>query len=471
MNFSQFLAILKARWLVALSVLVLAVVSALGVSLLVPKQYTASASVVVDMKPDPIAAMMYQGMMTPAYMQTQVDVMESDRVAQRVVKNLRLAENPKVRAQWQESTGGRGSIEAWLSETFKQSMNVKPSRESNVINVSYRSPDPRFAAALANAFVQAYLDTTLELRVDPAKQYSSFFDVRAKALRDNLEKAQTRLSDFQRDKGIIATDERYDVENFRLNELSSQLVAVQAASVEAQSRQANAGSNMQEVLNNPMVASLKLDLSRAEARLKELSQRLGDNNPQVVEAKANISELRARMDSEIQRVVGGTGITSSVNKQREAQIRAEMEAQRQKVLKMKQLRDEGSVLVRDVENAQRAYDAVLQRFNQTSLESETTQSNVYALTQATPPTEPSSPKVVLNTLLGFVVGTLLGLGAALALEMMDRRVRVGEDVLASLGLPLLGTLPKPTAKRATGNRLPMMQQRLLTSSAGHTRGE
>jgi chain length determinant protein EpsF len=471
MNFSQFLAILKARWLVALSVLVLAVVSALGVSLLVPKQYTASASVVVDMKPDPIAAMMYQGMMTPAYMQTQVDVMESDRVAQRVVKNLRLAENPKVRAQWQESTGGRGSIEAWLSETFKQSMNVKPSRESNVINVSYRSPDPRFAAALANAFVQAYLDTTLELRVDPAKQYSSFFDVRAKALRDNLEKAQTRLSDFQRDKGIIATDERYDVENFRLNELSSQLVAVQAASAEAQSRQANAGSNMQEVLNNPMVASLKLDLSRAEARLKELSQRLGDNNPQVVEAKANISELRARMDSEIQRVVGGTGITSSVNKQREAQIRAEMEAQRQKVLKMKQLRDEGSVLVRDVENAQRAYDAVLQRFNQTSLESETTQSNVYALTQATPPTEPSSPKVVLNTLLGFVVGTLLGLGAALALEMMDRRVRVGEDVLASLGLPLLGTLPKPTAKRATGNRLPMMQQRLLTSSAGHTRGE
>jgi chain length determinant protein EpsF len=471
MNFSQFLAILKARWLVALSVLVLAVVSALGVSLLVPKQYTASASVVVDMKPDPIAAMMYQGMMTPAYMQTQVDVMESDRVAQRVVKNLRLAENPKVRAQWQESTGGRGSIEAWLSETFKQSMNVKPSRESNVINVSYRSPDPRFAAALANAFVQAYLDTTLELRVDPAKQYSSFFDVRAKALRDNLEKAQTRLSDFQRDKGIIATDERYDVENFRLNELSSQLVAVQAASAEAQSRQANAGSNMQEVLNNPMVASLKLDLSRAEARLKELSQRLGDNNPQVVEAKANISELRARMDSEIQRVVGGTGITSSVNKQREAQIRAEMEAQRQKVLKMKQLRDEGSVLVRDVENAQRAYDAVLQRLNQTSLESETTQSNVYALTQATPPTEPSSPKVVLNTLLGFVVGTLLGLGAALALEMMDRRVRVGEDVLASLGLPLLGTLPKPTAKRATGNRLPMMQQRLLTSSAGHTRGE
>jgi chain length determinant protein EpsF len=471
-NFAQFVAILKARWWVALAVLLLAVVSALGVSLMLPKQYTATASVVVDMKPDPIAAVIYQGMMTPAYMATQVDVLESDRVALRVVRNLKLAENPQVRAQWQESTDGKGTIENWLIQTFKASMNVKPSRESNVISVSYRSADPRFAAALANAFVQAYVDTTLELRVDPAKQYSTFFDVRSKALRDNLEKAQARLSDFQREKGIIAADERFDVENFRLNELSSQLVGLQGLSAEATSRQANAGNNMQEVLNNPMIASLKLDLSRNEARLKELSSRLGDSHPQVVEAKANLNELRSRIDTETKRVVGGAGVTSSVTRQREAQIRTELEQQRQKVLKMKQLRDEGAVLVRDVENAQRAYDAVLARLNQTSLESETTQSNVNMLTQASPPAEPSSPKVGLNTLLAVLVGSMLGLGATLALEMMDRRVRVGEDVHASLGLPLLGTLPKPSAKRKVGARLPMMQQRLLTSGAsGTARGE
>jgi len=471
MSFAQFLAILRARWWVALAIMLLSVVTALGVSLLLPKQYTATASVVVDMKPDPVAAVMYQGMLGSAYMATQVDVLESDRVAQRVVKNLRLAENPQVRSQWQQATGGQGSIEQWLSETFKASMTVKPSRESNVINVSYRSQDPRFAAALANAFVQAYVDTTLELRVDPAKQYSTFFDVRAKELRESLERAQSRLSEFQREKGIIANDERFDVENYRLNELSSQLVAAQGMAAEASSRHANAGDRMQEVLNNPLIASLKVDLSRSEAKLKELTSRLGESHPQVVEARANINELRSRIGAETERVLGSVGITNNVNRSREAQIRAELEQQRQKVLKMKALRDEGAVLVRDVENAQRAYDAVLQRLNQTSLESQTTQSNVYVLTQATPPTAASSPKVGLNTMLALLVGTLLGLAATLVLEMMDRRLRVREDVMANLGLPLLGTLPKPGAKRASVGRLPMGQQRLLIGATGATRGE
>ena len=359
MNFAQFLAVLRARWWVALTVVVLSVLATLAMSLLLPKQYTATASVVVDMKPDPLQSVVYQGMLTPAYMATQVDVLESDRVAQRVVRNLKLAQNPQVRAQWQEATGGTGSIEQWLTESFKASMSVKPSRESNVIEVSYRSPDPRFAAALANAFVQAYIDTTLDLRVDPAKQYAGFFDTRAKELRDNLEKAQGRLSAFQNAKGIIATDERFDVENFRLNELSSQLVQLQTMSAESQSRQNNAGGDMQEVLNNPLIANLKIDLSRNEARLRELNQRLGDNHPQVIEARANINELRSRIGAETQRVMGSVGVANTVNRQREAQVRASLEQQRQKVLQMKALRDEGMVLVRDVENAQRAYDAAM----------------------------------------------------------------------------------------------------------------
>lgn len=472
MNLAQFLAILRARWWVTLAVVLLAGLSALVISLILPKQYTATAAVVVDVKPDPVAAMVYQGMLTPAYMATQVDVLESDRVAQRVVRNLKLADNPQVRAQWREATNGEGNIEQWLTETFKASVKVQPSRESNVINVSYRSQDPRFAAALANAFVQAYVDTTLDLRVDPAKQYSSFFDVRAKELRDNLEKAQSRLSAFQKEKGIIANDERFDVENFRLNELSSQLVALQGATADSTSRQANAGNSMQEVLNNPLIANLKIDLSRNEARLKELNQRLGENNPQVIEARANVNELRSRIEAETQRVVGSVGVTNTVNRQREAQIRAELDQQRQKVLRMKQLRDEGSVLVRDVENAQRAYDTVMARLNQSSLESQTTQSNVYVLTQATPPSMPSSPKVALNTFLAIVIGLMLGIGAAFGVEMMDRRLRSPADVGLALGLPVIGVLPKPTAKKNIGRRrAPLMQHRLLTSLPAPGKGD
>jgi chain length determinant protein EpsF len=474
MTLAQFLSILRAHKWVALLVFALTVGSALGISLMLPKTYTATASVVIDIKPDPVGGAVMAHMLTPAYMATQVDVMNSDRVARRVVRNLKLTEQPAVRAQWQEATKGEGDIEQWLVSAFETRLDVKPSRESNVISVSYRSNDPRFSATMANAFVQAYMETSNELRVDPARQYSSFFDQRAKEARDQLEKAQAKLSSYQRENGIVAGDERLDVETARLNELSSQLVMLQGLSAESSSRQAQAqgasADRLQEVLNNPLVASLKVELSRNEARLQELTSRLGDNHPQVVEARANIAELRSRVEAETRRVSGGVGVTANINRSREGQVRAQLEAQRAKVVRLKQLRDEGAVLVRDVESAQRNYEAVRSRFSQTSLESQATQGNASVLTQATPPPTPSSPNIVRNVGLSLFLGIALGIAAAVALELLDRRVRAVEDVRLALDLPVLGVMPKPMARSRLGRQpIPLMQQRLVASLPSPTR--
>jgi polysaccharide biosynthesis transport protein len=476
MSFGQFIAILRARWWVAALVFVVTVGATVAASLLLPKKYLATATVVVDFKPDPVSAMMFGGMASPAFMATQVDVIGSDRVAQRVVRNLKLAENPQVRAQWLEEAQGKGNIESWLAESFQKAMDVKPSRESSVISVSYKAPDPQFAAALANAFVQAYLETSLELRVDPAKQYSSFFDTRAKEARDTLERAQAKVSEFQKANGIIANDERLDVETARLNELSSQLVTLQAISSESGSRQAQAnngaGDKLQEVLNNPVVAGLKADLSRYEAKLQELNARLGDNHPQVVEAKANITALRSKLDAETRRVTGSVGVTATINRQRAGEVRGALEAQRTKLLRMKGVRDEGAVLLRDLETAQKAYETMVARFNQSTLESQNTQSNINVLTPASPPLEPASPKLLLNSLLSVFVGTLLGVGVALLLELMDRRVRTVDDVAAAMGLAVVGVLPKPKRRRFIGtNSAPnLMQQRMVGQLAAPAKG-
>lgn len=475
MTIGQFLSILRARWWVALLVLTLAVAGTILVSLMLPKQYKAAASVVVDSKPDPVSAMMFGGMASPAFMATQVDIIQSDRVAQRVVRNLKLADSPQVRQQWQDETKGQGSIETWLGTVFQRQMDVVPSRESSVISVTYKAPDPRFAAALANAFVAAYIDTALELRVDPARQYSSFFENRSKEAREAVEKAQGKLSAYQKANGIIASDERLDIENSRLNELSSQLTALQAISAESSSRQTQArgaqGDQLPEVLNNSIVAQLKADINRGEARLRELSTRLGDSHPQVLETRASVTETRSRLDLETRKVTSGVSVNNTINRQREAEIRASLAAQRTNVLRMKAVRDEGMVLLRDSENAQRAYDAVLQRFTQTSLESQTTQGNVNVLTQAVPPLEASSPRTVLNTIIAFFVGLLLAVLVVLTLELRDRRVRNVEDVVAALGLPVIASMPKPGSKLSLGGRQSsLMQQRLLAPLPQPSRG-
>jgi succinoglycan biosynthesis transport protein ExoP len=451
MTFAQFLSILRARKWASLLVFALVVVITVVVSLLLPKQYAGSASVVVDVKPDPVSATIYPGLSTPAFMATQVDILQSERVALRVIRDLKLTESAAIREQWQSEAKGKGTIEQYLVQFLQKYLDVKPSQQSNVISIEYRSPSPEFAAGLANAFAQAYIATTLELRADPAKHFNSFFQVQTKEARESLEQAQQRLSAFQQAKGIIVTNERLDVEAARLAELSSQLTQSQGISAESNSRQAQArgdqSDRLQEVLNNPLISGLKADLTRNEAKLQELSQRLGDKHPQVVEARASIAELRSKIDVETRRVTSGVAVSNSINKAREGQVSAALNAQRNKMLEMKAVLDEGLVLQREVENAQRVYDNLVARMNQSALEAQNNQSYASVLTVAQPPSEHSSPKMLLNTLLAIFLGGLLAVGVSLLMEMTDRRVRNPEDVVAALGLPVLGSLPAPNAKR------------------------
>lgn len=163
------------------------------------------------------------------------------------------------------------------------------------------------------------------------------------------------------------------------------------------------------------------------------------------------------------------GIANNINQQRAGEIKAQLEAQRAKVLQMKAVRDDGSVLARDVENAQRTYDQIMQRLNQTTLESLATQSNVSMLSQAVPPVEPTSPKLVLNMAVAVFVGTLLGVAIIIGMEMLDRRVRSVDDIVQAVALPIIGVLPSPNARRLFGRgaKVNLMQQRLL-GHASHT---
>lgn len=469
MSPAQFLAILRARWILALSVLCTVIVLTVGVSLVLPKKYTTSAAVLVDIKgSDPVSGTTSPGVMSPTYMATQIDLIKSDRVAQRVVRNLHLDQSAAMRRQWTEASKGKGNFEVWLGELIQSSLDLKPSRESNVINIGYKSVDPKFAATMANGFAQAYIDTMVDLRVEPARQYNSFFDARAAQWRDALEKAQSRLSAFQNEKGITATDERIDLENTRLAELSSQVVGLQGASADSASRRAQAGispDKLQEVLNNGVVSGLRADLGRQEAKLNELSARLGPNHPQVVELSANIAELRSKVTTETQQVSSSVGVSDNINRSREATVRSALEKQRAKVMQLKQIRDEQAVLVRDVENAQRSYDSVLARQSQSELESLTQQTNLILINAAAEPTRPSSPNVQLNALIAVFAGAMLSIGAAIAVEMANRRVLTPEDVATSLDVPVLAVLERPRRQRRgkTGSNasLSLLQRKLL----------
>ncbi|MDP3798709.1 MAG: chain length determinant protein EpsF [Polaromonas sp.] len=441
MTLHQFLLILRARYRVALMIIVLAVLAALAVSLVLPKKYVAETAVLVDIRsPDPVAGAAVQGLVAPSYMATQVDIIGGDRVAQRVIKMLKLDENPGTRERWMQATQGRGTMEAWIVESLQRRLEVRPARESNVINITYKGSDPDSAAQIANAFAQAYLDINLALKTEPARLYAEWFDEQTKASRAKLEVAQARLSDFQQKAGIVSSDERVDYETTKLSEISSQLTVVQGQTTDSQSKRNSRGDTVAEVMQSPLINGLKADIARLEAKVQETSVNLGANHPLRQRAESELASLKSRLASESGRISASIDTAYRVGKDREAELQAAVGAQRARVLMLNKQRDELNVYRRDVEAAQRAYEAVSQSASQTRLQSLTNQTNVVRLNTATAPANPSSPKLLFNLLIAAFGGTLLGVACALLLELANRRVRSTEDLVQMLDLPVLASI-------------------------------
>jgi succinoglycan biosynthesis transport protein ExoP len=459
MNFQQLFLILWARRWAVIGAPAVAVAVTVTVSLLLPKTYTASTSLVLEAKGvDPVTGQpVLAAQLMPSYIATQSDIIQSHNVAAKVVDALKLADIPAVREQFQQATEGRGTIRDWMADRLLKALDVEPSKTSNIIDVSYKGADPEFAAHLANAFAQAYMETNLELRVDPARQTASFFNDQLKTLADNLEKARAKLSAYQREHGIVSVEEPGDVETQRLSNLSVQLVATQSQAIDAQTRlrqlnevlhNGKSADTVSDVLNNPLIQSLKADLARAESKLAELSEKVGPNHPDYQRVVAEIAATKSKIDAEIRTVSASVANSARAAEQREAELRAAVAAQRGKVLGSTEKRDQLTLLTREVENAQRMYDMAANRFGQTRLESQTSQTDIAVLNPAVPPLAPSGPKTMRNALLATFLGTLLGVGVGFLLELVDRRVRSGEDLSQLIGIPLLATiLPEPSRGR------------------------
>jgi len=438
MNFHQFLLALRGRIWLFLAILGATVVAAIGVTMLLPKTYEATVSILVDNRDEQVINNQTQPARAQlGYMQTQVDILQSPRVARQVARDLKLDQSPQVRAAWQKA-GAHGTVEDYIAQGLLTKLKVDVS-QSSVVSVTYSASDAKFAAMVANAFAKAYVDTTLNLRVEPTRDAAVWFEGQLKDLRKQFEDAQAKLAAFQREKGILATDEHLDVEMAKMNQLAAESLRATEATYGA----STGGDATPEVIANPLVSTLKGQLLAAESKLHEMSTPLGPNHPDYIQQQAEVQALRERVSQETHRVIASVGGGYARNRARDAALKADLAAQRKRVEDMRDARNQSLVLQRDVDTAQKAYEAALARQYVNKVESGARQTNVTILDSAAEPTFPSRPKVPLNIALGFFVGTLLGLAAVFLLEILDSRVRSDPDldaVMLGMDLPMLGTL-------------------------------
>ncbi|HET6889535.1 MAG TPA: Wzz/FepE/Etk N-terminal domain-containing protein [Pyrinomonadaceae bacterium] len=441
MNFNQLIRILGARIGFIIATLLIVVGAALAVTLLMEEKYTAQASILVDYRgANPITNAILPVQLFSGYLTTQIDVIKSQSVTLKVVDELNLVEDEETRARylpvelWRvvynwAISGVKSTFPQWFKQGPSDSYEVKryriaegllkylaviPSKESNVLHIEYTAADGAAAETAANAFVRAYVKTNLEMDIKPAQQSSKWFDEQIESMHQALIKAQNEFSAYQRESGIILTDEHLDTETSRLTDLSSQLVMAQSQ-------------------NHPAIQALKSELARSEARLNSLPPQYGSAHPQFQQAQQEVAQARAALSRDSGQVV--------------AQIQGKTDAQRGRVLQMKKQRSQAAILQNNLENAQKAYDGAMQRFAQTRMESQIKQTNVSVINSAVAPKKPSSPNLPMNLGLAVFCGLMLSVGLTLLLEITNRTVRSAEDLRLTLGLPVLGVLAGPSGMR------------------------
>lgn len=466
MTFNELILILKARWKVVAMTFFLIVTTVTVINLWLPKKYEATASLILNYKGvDPVTGMTVPAQLMPGYIATQVDIITSRNVALRVVKDLSLTKSSSVQSQFQKATAGKGDIDVWLAERLLTNLEVRPSKQSSVLEIAFEGTDPDFAALIANGFAKAYENINVEFKVEPSKKAAEFLDEQTTMLKQNLEKAQSNLARYQQENGITSLNGTLDIEVARMNELSSQLAAAQSQLYDSSSRNSSSKNDVNsspDVALNPMVQSLRLEVSRAEAKLTELSSRYGERHPQYISAQAELDKQRALLQKEIRNASGNVGASVSISKQRVEEIKAALAVQKEKVLKFNLARDELSVLQNEVTNAEKAMDAASQRFTQTLQEGSNNQSDLTTLNPAIPPLGPSGPRVKLNILISIFLGLLLGATFGVITEMMDRRVRSKDDISRLLEVPVFAIIDsKP--KKASNPLLAVSPRKLLKS--------
>ncbi|MEQ1882844.1 MAG: GNVR domain-containing protein, partial [Burkholderiales bacterium] len=203
--------------------------------------------------------------------------------------------------------------------------------------------------------------------------------------------------------------------------------------------------SLPEVLASPVIQELKARLSVAEGKLNQAPNSIGTNHPEFQRLQSDVNTLRKRLIEEIDTVASVIGNNLRIVQSRERELRDAVATQKTRVLEANRHRDEFGILMKEVDNAQRAYQSAAQRRTETSLESRIDQSNVVVLNPAIAPAAPSFPKPLLMVAFSVAIGGILGIALALAREIGDRRVRGLADLAQAIGIPVWGVLEDTTA--------------------------
>lgn len=406
---------------------VFATLAALGLAALsmLSNKYSASASLVFVGSADPMRDT--SGPVTPPlmYLTTQVDILKSDRIASAAVAHVAPLLVDKLKDMHARS-GAVQSFDHWAAAFVQRRTRVTYSRDSNLVELTFQAQDPELAAAMANAIVDSFVDTALDLRGQTAEQYEKAYGRQTEVARKRLMAAQAAWQEYQRKNKTLISESRLNTESARLAELSNKTATLRAAVEEARikERQGRArGDRPPSAAEDKVWAALVTQEQMVVAEIGEVSRRLGKSHPYYVDLVAKLDSIRGQLRDHRERLKSDLSAQRAVAEQ-QLEVGQKLEAeQRAKLVEIGNLASGAASLERDVHAAQQSYDQLLSAMQESGIQAQSRVGDVNVLERASVPQTPSSPNRPLFTIAVLMISAAVAAALTLIREWFDPRVR------------------------------------------------
>lgn len=460
------LAIVRRRLRLALAVGLVVFILSLLVTVWATPRYTATASVMIDPRREEVvpSTAVLSGL-TPdaATVESQVEVLRSRHLAQQVAAALKLDQDPEF-APGDGVQGADARIEAVVDQVRRRLV-IRRVGGAYVMDVSFTAEDPAKAARIANAFADQYLQEQLQSKFDATAQANGWLTRRLEDLRDEVIRNESAVEQYRAEHDLLSASGATLTEQ-EISAYNQQLASVRAQQAEDEARLRTAraqlaagstGEDVGEALTSTVVQQLRNRRAEISGRLADMSSRYGPRHPDMLRAQGELADVDSQIRAEIDRIISNLEARAQVSRERSASMSGSLAGARGVLVANNAARVRLNELIRNAEASRTLYEALLDRFKQTSTQAGLEQSDARVVSRAAVPQRPSSPRAALTLGAGVVLALFAAAAAVILAEMLDSGLRTGQDVERRLGLPLLASLPliASVAARADRGRSPV----------------
>jgi len=448
--------IIQHGWRTIAAFTLLVVIIVVTASLLMKAQYEAVGKVVFHRENDS-GVLGFKGIETSlvedpedrAAIDTQIGILETDALAMQVINDLHLDKTPKLTGRVEPSGN-----EDRLVKAIHRGLKISKVKGTRLIEIRFRSTDPRLAADIVNQLSNSYVDQYYKSEFQASTQISDFLASQLKELQAKVEESRRKLIDYQKENGIFGLDDKQNIVTAKLDDLNRDLTAAEADRVQKEVNYRLARSGQPELIAklqpDNLVTKLRAQQADLENQMAQASVQLGPAHVKIIELSKQIAQVRQSVDAEVRRI--GEQITYEYKSgmQRERMLRAALEAQKQAADKLSANAIQSDILRHEFETNRKLYEDLLQKQKEVSISSSLKSSNIWIVDPARPPRLPSEPNILRNFALSLLFGVFGGVLLAFGLTKVNEKIVTLEQAEIASPLPSLGVVPLLVAKNKNG---------------------